>query len=185
MGAKKSKQSLARRDVPSGGMYGGAGDQADYAERSSDQPATAATETAAAVETEDTARESVPAETGRMDTEEAVVLDHPRRLELIKLRARGQTTAEEDAELEGLTGAAYQSRHPVTVPVPREYAPPTETEIKPKRYTPPNCSACTALRPKPSDSYVSVYHTKREGDHVFRYCKCGFCGNTFKDAEAV
>ena len=73
MGAKKSKQSLARRDVPSGGMYGGAGDQADYAERSSDQPATAATETAAAVETEDTARESVQEQAGRVDTEATVI----------------------------------------------------------------------------------------------------------------
>jgi hypothetical protein len=52
--------------------------------------------------------------------------------------------------------------------------------LTPKRYTPPNCSVCTALRARPADNFVSVYHTRRESGYVFRYCKCGFCGNTFK-----
>ena len=56
--------------------------------------------------------------------------------------------------------------------------------LTPKRYTPPNCSSCIALRPKVDTSYVSVYHTKREGGFVVRYCKCGFCGNTFKAIES-
>lgn len=54
---------------------------------------------------------------------------------------------------------------------------------KPKRYSPKNCSGCTALRPKESDNYVSVYHTRRESEFVFHYCKCSFCNNTFKDIE--
>lgn len=58
-----------------------------------------------------------------------------------------------------------------------------ETTLTPKRYTPPNCSSCIALRPNADTSYVSVYHTKREGGFVFRYCKCSFCGNTFKHSE--
>lgn len=53
----------------------------------------------------------------------------------------------------------------------------------PKRYVPPNCSCCTALRPKPDISYVSVYHTRREDGYILHYCKCGFCNNTFKHSE--
>jgi hypothetical protein len=55
----------------------------------------------------------------------------------------------------------------------------------PKRYTPPNCSACQNLRPKAEQSYVSVYHTRREAEFVFHYCKCGFCSNTFKHIEKI
>ena len=56
-------------------------------------------------------------------------------------------------------------------------------QLTAKRFTPPNCSLCTELRPDPNKSYVTVYHTRREGGFVIRYCKCGFCGNTFKAPE--
>ena len=55
---------------------------------------------------------------------------------------------------------------------------------KARRYSPPSCSACTALRPEGKD-FTEVYSTKREGEYVFRYCRCKFCGNTFKDSERV
>lgn len=57
-----------------------------------------------------------------------------------------------------------------------------EESVKPRRYVPPNCSACTALRPVRTESYTEVYTTRREGEYTIRYCRCGFCGNTFKDA---
>ena len=57
------------------------------------------------------------------------------------------------------------------------------TQLTAKRFTPPNCSACTELRPDPHKSFVFVYHTKRERGFVIRYCKCEFCGNTFKAPE--
>ena len=57
--------------------------------------------------------------------------------------------------------------------------------LTPKRYSPPNCSMCAALRPKPELSYVSVYHTRQEDGYILRYCKCGFCNNTFKDSEKL
>lgn len=57
--------------------------------------------------------------------------------------------------------------------------------LTPKRYTPPNCSLCTELRPKPTDNYVEVHTTRREDGHIVRYCKCGFCRNTFKHIEKI
>lgn len=57
------------------------------------------------------------------------------------------------------------------------------TQLTAKRFVPPNCSLCTELRPDTTKSYVTVYHTKREHGFVIRYCKCGFCGNTFKAPE--
>jgi hypothetical protein len=58
-------------------------------------------------------------------------------------------------------------------------------QLQPKRYTPPNCSMCTELRPKPDLSYVTVYHTRREDGYIFHYCKCSFCNNTFKHSEKL
>jgi len=55
---------------------------------------------------------------------------------------------------------------------------------QPKRYSPPKCSACTALR-SGDDNYTEVYRTARESGYTVRYCKCRFCGNTFKDLEKV
>jgi hypothetical protein len=56
--------------------------------------------------------------------------------------------------------------------------------LKPRRYVPPSCSLCTALRPKGQD-FTSVYATKQIGTYIIRHCKCGFCGNTFKDSQEV
>ena len=58
-------------------------------------------------------------------------------------------------------------------------------EVKPKRYSPPNCSQCTALRPTPESNYVNVYKTIHEAGCIVRYCKCGYCPNTFKDVQKV
>lgn len=55
---------------------------------------------------------------------------------------------------------------------------------KARRYCPPACSQCTALRPTGKD-YTEVYRTTREDGYIFRYCKCGYCGNTFKDSERI
>ena len=55
-------------------------------------------------------------------------------------------------------------------------------EVKPKRYTPPPCTSCTAIRPANKD-FTSVYAVRREFNYTVRYCKCGFCGNTFQDYE--
>ena len=60
--------------------------------------------------------------------------------------------------------------------------PVVETVPQPKRYTPPHCSMCTEVRPTGKD-YTSVYAVRRETEYTIRYCKCAFCGNTFKDTE--
>jgi len=57
-----------------------------------------------------------------------------------------------------------------------------EVAVQPRRYTPPCCSICTGLRPAGTD-YVSVYTTRNEGEYFIRYCRCGFCNNTFKDIQ--
>lgn len=53
---------------------------------------------------------------------------------------------------------------------------------KPRRYTPPKCSICTAIRPEGQD-FTEVYSVKREGEYTIRYCRCNFCRNTFKDSQ--
>ena len=64
-----------------------------------------------------------------------------------------------------------------------------EAEVKAKRYTPPNCSRCTQTRADagyaPNVSFVIVTHTFRQTGYIFRYCKCKFCNNTFKDSEVI
>jgi|GEM_PF-3439606 len=55
----------------------------------------------------------------------------------------------------------------------------TMPEPKPRRYVPPKCSMCTALRPSGTD-YTEVYRTRYDDGYTVRHCKCGFCGNTFK-----
>lgn len=66
---------------------------------------------------------------------------------------------------------------------------PKIKELKPQQSPPvprardfvaPDCSVCVDLRPKPIESYVRVYATVKGSIGVTRYCKCGFCGNTFK-----
>lgn len=59
-----------------------------------------------------------------------------------------------------------------------------QTASKPRSpqasYVPPPCSACVSLRPK-NDNYTRVYSTTSTTTAITRYCRCGFCGNTFKD----
>ena len=72
----------------------------------------------------------------------------------------------------------------------RQFGPPADAIVEkielpqPKRYSPPKCSMCTALR-NTDDNYTEVYRTAREVEYTVRYCKCRFCGNTFKDLERV
>ena len=56
---------------------------------------------------------------------------------------------------------------------------------KPRRYVPPQCTMCTALRGDDKADYTRIMSTQRDTGIVVRYCKCGFCGNTFKAIERV
>lgn len=60
---------------------------------------------------------------------------------------------------------------------------------QPKRYVPPECSACAMLRAANEETrdkhYARVVTIMRMGNLITRYCKCGFCGNTYKDLERV
>lgn len=58
---------------------------------------------------------------------------------------------------------------------PIEVAKPRVTDFAAKP-----CPMCVALRP-PNTNFSRVTTTRREGSSVIRYCKCGFCGWTFKD----
>jgi hypothetical protein len=57
--------------------------------------------------------------------------------------------------------------------------------IVPRRYVPPQCTMCTALRGDDTNDYTRVVSTQRETGLIVRYCKCGFCGNTFKALERI
>ena len=62
---------------------------------------------------------------------------------------------------------------------PPEIIKPDNTEIPKPRitsYVAPPCSACSAMRPE-GENHSRVMSTHGR----IRYCKCGFCGNTFKD----
>lgn len=48
------------------------------------------------------------------------------------------------------------------------------TEPKPRAFTPRPCTACEAVRPN-GTSYSRVYAKVNS----VRYCKCGYCGNTW------
>lgn len=84
MGAKKSKQSLAGRNIPSGSVHGSTGNQPDNAERSSDpsQAITAQIDIAASdTTTEDAARIEIQAEARRVDTATGIIPPRPREFE--------------------------------------------------------------------------------------------------------
>lgn len=72
----------------------------------------------------------------------------------------------------------------------RQFGPPADAIIErievpqPRRYVPPKCSACTSLRDT-DENFTDVYRTAREVGYIVRYCKCRFCGNTFKDLEKL
>lgn len=77
------------------------------------------------------------------------------------------TISEQKEETLVITGTEIQE--PIEAPKPRV----TDFVARP-------CMSCTALRPENSN-YTRVVTTRREGASVIRYCKCDFCGNTFKD----
>jgi hypothetical protein len=76
----------------------------------------------------------------------------------------------------------------------RQFGPPTEAVVEaieppkpvegpqPRLYAPRPCSMCTALRPK-GTNYTRVYGHGRDDNKIVRYCRCGFCGHTFKDVS--
>lgn len=55
-----------------------------------------------------------------------------------------------------------------------------------RTFTAKPCTACTALRAhnpevKPEDNFTRVIATRGN----VRYCRCYYCGNTWKDSDAV
>lgn len=57
--------------------------------------------------------------------------------------------------------------------------PPKERKPRVTSFVPAPCSSCTSLR-EDGSNYSRVYSTHRGSGAVVRYCKCDFCGNTFK-----
>jgi len=56
----------------------------------------------------------------------------------------------------------------------QEAPKPRQTE-----FTAPGCPACESIR-EPGSNYSRVYNTTRTTQAVYRYCRCGYCGHTFK-----
>lgn len=48
--------------------------------------------------------------------------------------------------------------------------------MEPRAYTPKPCSVCVAIRPT-GQSFTVVYATRG----VARYCRCRYCGSTWKE----
>lgn len=67
-------------------------------------------------------------------------------------------------------------------PEPMANQVPIAEQPAPRRYSPPGCASCVGLRPEGKE-YTAVYSIRREAEYVVRYCRCGFCGNTYKDIE--
>lgn len=83
------------------------------------------------------------------------------------LREIEHVVTETECDLAPVILTGTEIAEPIEIPVPRVYAPP-------------HCSACTAIRPKDTN-YTRVYGMARYGSEVVRYCRCTYCGNTFKD----
>jgi hypothetical protein len=58
---------------------------------------------------------------------------------------------------------------------------------KPKqdRYIPKPCTMCTAWRPNQAENYTEVTRTMQESEMTIRYCRCRFCGFTWKTIDTV
>lgn len=56
-----------------------------------------------------------------------------------------------------------------------------EQPSEPRRtdFVAPGCPACESIR-EPGTNYSRVYSTSRTTQAVYRYCKCGYCGHTWK-----
>ena len=76
-----------------------------------------------------------------------------------------------------------------SVPVPDvPEQPDPESNGKPAptpRFEPRACSLCEAVRKRKGDEegHVRVYTTRHVGGRIIRYCRCDYCGNTFKDVS--
>lgn len=51
-------------------------------------------------------------------------------------------------------------------------------DVAPRRFVPNDCTMCREVRPK-GKTYSYVYWSGRN----VRYCKCGFCGHTWKQGR--
>lgn len=58
--------------------------------------------------------------------------------------------------------------------------PPT-----PKRYVPKPCHMCTSWRPNKAENYTEVVRTMQESSMTIRYCRCRFCGFTWKTIDTA
>ena len=54
----------------------------------------------------------------------------------------------------------------------------TQPRARSRTFIAKPCTLCTALRP-PNTNYTRVYASRETA----RYCKCSYCGNTWKDLE--
>lgn len=54
-------------------------------------------------------------------------------------------------------------------------------KIKPKakRYSPPGCGSCAAIRPE-GENYTDVRKTEHVLGYIVRYLRCRFCGHTWQ-----
>jgi hypothetical protein len=72
--------------------------------------------------------------------------------------------------------AEYEKNAAVATEVMEAFSP------KPREFVPRPCSACSNLRP-PNTNYSRVYGHQVVVGRIIRYCRCGFCGNTYKDSS--
>lgn len=60
---------------------------------------------------------------------------------------------------------------------------------QPKRYVPPEHQGCMALRANKDDRFGIVRSTQTlntpDETIVTRYCRCGFCGETYQDVTII
>lgn len=54
-------------------------------------------------------------------------------------------------------------------------------KAEPRAFVPRPCGACETLRD--GKNYTRVYSVTKAAGCIIRYCRCDFCGNTFKDTE--
>jgi aspartate carbamoyltransferase regulatory subunit len=56
----------------------------------------------------------------------------------------------------------------------------SEPRARSRTFTAKPCAACAALR-EPDTNFTRVFATRGN----VRYCRCHYCGNTWKDSDAV
>ncbi len=54
--------------------------------------------------------------------------------------------------------------------------------VRERRFAPKPCTNCKELIPK-NKNYSEVYSTFSRTDGTYRYCRCTFCGNTWKSFD--